>query len=56
MRRSHPSDPLPALSFAILDSADAIILTFEVCANVTAVGFGSSWSWQQLCRIKVGYV
>lgn len=53
MGRSRPSDPLPALGFAILDNADAVIFTFEVCAKVNGV---RGWGWLNLCGIKVGYV
>lgn len=53
MGRSCPSDPLPALGLAISDNADAVVLTFEVCAEVIDV---RGWDWWNLCRIKVGYV
>lgn len=45
--------PLPALGFAFSDSAEAIILTLEVCAKFTDA---RGWVWLSLCRIKVGYV
>lgn len=43
--RARPNDPLPAFSFAISNSADAIILTCEVCTKVVSV---RGWVWLRL--------
>ena len=61
--RSHPRDPLPALSFATSHSADAVVLTVEVCTRVGDVCDGGGGNgdvggrdWLRLCRVKVGNV
>jgi hypothetical protein len=53
MGQSFLSDPLPALSFVILNSADAIILTCDFWAEVIDT---RGWDWLHLCRTEVRYV
>jgi hypothetical protein len=47
------SDPLPSLSFVILNSADVAILTCDFWAEIINT---RGWDWMHLCRIEVRYV
>lgn len=53
MQGSRPRDPLPAPGSAVLDNADAVVLTREVHAKVID---GGGWDWLNCCRIQVGNV